>query len=568
MQGLMMDVPLTIPLIVRHAEALHGAKLVSSRRPDRSIRRITYGELFARARRLAGALHDLGVRGGDRVATFSWNHHQHVETYFAVPCMGAVVHTLNIRLSAEELAYIANHAGDSVVIVDRILLPAFERFRERLTSVREVIVVDGEGASDLPPGSLDYETLIAGGTSHPFDERIDERDAAAMCYTSGTTGRPKGVVYSHRSQLLHTLVVAQPACLGLAERDVVMPIVPMFHANAWGVPYAAALAGANQVHPGPYLDPGSLLELMSSERVSTAMGVPTIWLGILQELDRNAASYDLSALEHVMIGGAAVPESLIRAFAERHGIAITQGWGMTETSPVGSISTLTSELAEEDPATQYAYRARAGRPLPLFEIRVRDESGVRPWDDSGMAELEVRSPWVASSYYEASDSGERFTDDGWFKTGDIASIDARGYIAIRDRAKDVIKSGGEWISSVVLENAIMGLPGVAEAAVVGIPHPRWDERPLALVVPRDGSLITTEEIRAQLASRFPKWWLPDAVEVVSAIPKTSVGKFQKREIRERYRDRYSELTVDGGRSTDSNSLTSVNSQPSTVTRQA
>ena len=539
MQGLMMDVPLTIPLIVRHAEALHGAKLVIGRRPDRSIRRLTYRELFARARRLAGALHELGVRRGDRVATFCWNHHQHVETYFAVPCMGAVVHTLNIRLSAEELAYIANHAGDSVVIVDRVLLPAFERFREKLTNVRAVIVVDGEGASDLPPGALDYETLITAGKPHSFDDRIDERDAAAMCYTSGTTGRPKGVVYSHRSQLLHTLVVSQPVCLGIAERDVVLPIVPMFHANAWGAPYAAALAGANQVHAGPHLDPTSLLELMASERVTSAMGVPTIWLGILQELDRNGASYDLSALEHVMIGGAAVPESLIRAFAERHRIAITQGWGMTETSPVGSMSTLTSELENEDAATRYAYRARAGRPLPLFEIRVRDESGVRAWDDSGMAELEVRGPWVASSYYDAPDAGERFTSDGWFRTGDIASIDARGYIAIRDRAKDVIKSGGEWISSVALENAIMGLPGVAEAAVVGIPHPRWDERPLAVIVPREGCVITADEVRAQLAPRFPKWWLPDAIELVSAIPKTSVGKFQKREIRDRYRDRYS-----------------------------
>jgi fatty-acyl-CoA synthase len=542
MQGLMMDVPLTIPLIVRHAEALHGAKLVISRTAQRSVKRLTYGELFGRARRLAGALHELGVRRGDRVATFCWNHHQHVETYFAVPCMGAVVHTLNIRLSADELTYIGNHAGDSIVIVDRVLLPAFERFRDRLTSVREVIVVDDEGASNSLPGCLDYETLIASGKPQPFDEPIDERDAAAMCYTSGTTGRPKGVVYSHRSQLLHTLVAGLPVCLGMAERDVVLPIVPMFHANAWGVPYLAALAGANQVHPGPYLDPKSLLDLMMRERVTTTMGVPTIWLGILQELDRNASAYDLTALEHVVIGGAAVPESLIRAFAERHGIAITQGWGMTETSPLGSLSTLTSELEETDAATKYAYRARAGRPVPLVEIRVRDESGVRPWDDSGMAELEVRGPWVASSYYDAADAGDRFTADGWFKTGDVASIDARGYIVIRDRAKDVIKSGGEWISSVALENAIMGLPGVAEAAVVGIAHPRWDERPLAVVVPRDGCVITAEEIRAQLASQFPKWWLPDAIELVSAIPKTSVGKFQKREIRERYRDRYSGAT--------------------------
>jgi fatty-acyl-CoA synthase len=534
MDGLMMDVPLTIPLIVRHAEALHGKKIVSSREPDRRITRIPYAAVLDRARRLTTALKRLGIQRGDRVATFCWNHHQHLETYFAVPCMGAVVHTLNIRLGAEELSYIANHAEDRVVIVDDVLLPAFERFRDRLTSVREIVVV-GEGGQ-RPAGALDYESLIAAAEPDPFEDSIDEREAAAMCYTSGTTGRPKGVLYSHRSQMLHTLVIGQPVCLGAAEHDTVMPIVPMFHANAWGVPYVAALAGANQVHAGPYLDPRSVLELMASERVTRAMGVPTIWMGILQELDRNAASYDLSALTDVMIGGAAVPEALIRAFAERHGITITQGWGMTETSPVGSMSSLTSEIEAQDCSTQYAYRARAGRPLPLVEARVRDESGVRPWDDTGMAELEVRGPWVASAYYRSTESDDRFTDDGWFKTGDMASIDARGYIAIRDRSKDVIKSGGEWISSVALENAIMGMPEVAEAAVVGLAHPRWDERPLALVVLREGAQCSVEAVRAHLAPQFPGWWLPDAVEFVSAIPKTSVGKFQKREIRDRYRD--------------------------------
>ena len=534
MDGLMMDVQLTIPLIVRHAEALHGRKLVSSRSPDRSISRTSYAEVFDRARRLATALRQLGVRRGDRVATFCWNHHQHVEAYFAVPCMGAVVHTLNIRLAAEELAYIANHAEDTVVIVDGVLVPAFERFRDRLTSVREVIVVDGQGQA--PPGALDYESLISSAAPDPFEEEIDERSAAAMCYTSGTTGRPKGVVYSHRSQLLHTLVVGQPVCLGISELDTVLPVVPMFHANAWGAPYVAALSGANQVHAGPYLDPRSLLELMASERVTVAMGVPTIWMGILQELDRNAASYDLSSLTNVMIGGAAVPEALIRAFAERHGIAITQGWGMTETSPVGSVSTLTSELEAQDGSTQYAYRARAGRPIPLVEARVRDESGVRPWDDSGMAELEVRGPFIAASYYKSSESADRFTADGWFRTGDVASIDERGYIAIRDRSKDVIKSGGEWISSVALENAIMGMPEVAEAAVVGLAHPRWDERPLAVVVLREGAQCSAEAVRGHLAAQFPKWWLPDAVEFVSAIPKTSVGKFQKRELRDRFQN--------------------------------
>ena len=536
-----MDVPLTIPLIARHAEALHGAKIVASRLPDRSVRRLTYSEVLGRARRLASALKQLGVRRGDRVATFCWNHHQHVETYFAVPCIGAVVHTLNVRLGADELGYIANHAGDSVVIVDGVLLSAFERFRDRLTNVREVIVVGGDGAN--PAGALDYESLIAASGVDPFEEEIDEREAAAMCYTSGTTGRPKGVVYSHRSQLLHTLVVLQPSCLGVSESGCVMPVVPMFHANAWGAPYAATLAGANQVHAGPFLDARSLLELMTTERVTHAMGVPTIWMGILQELDRNAELYDLSSLQHMLIGGAAVPESLIRAFAERHGISITQGWGMTETSPVASVSYLTSELAATDVDTQYAYRARAGRPLPLVDVRVRDESGIRPWDDSGMAELEVRGPWVAGAYYDSPESADRFAEDGWFRTGDVASIDARGYITIRDRAKDVVKSGGEWISSVALENAIMGMPGVAEAAVVGIAHPRWDERPLALVVLREGCTSTADAVRAHLAPFFPKWWLPDGVEFVPAIPKTSVGKFQKREIRERYRDYYAQAAA-------------------------
>jgi acyl-CoA synthetase (AMP-forming)/AMP-acid ligase II len=536
MQGLMMDVPLTIPLIVRHAEALHGRKLVASRLPDRSVRHLTYAELLHRARRFAGALRKLGVRRGDRVATFCWNHHQHVEAYFAVPCIGAVVHTLNIRLAADELAYIANHAGDTIVIVDGVLWPAFERFRDRLPALRAVIVVDPKDG--VPPGTIDYESLIDSGEEDSFEERIDENAAAAMCYTSGTTGRPKGVVYSHRSQLLHTLVVNQAACIGLAERDVVLPVVPMFHANAWGAPYAAALAGASQVHPGPYLDALSLLELMTSERVTRSMGVPTIWIGILQELDRDSSAYDLAALKEVMIGGSAVPQALIEAFAERHGISVVQGWGMTELSPVGSLSNLTSELELESPRTRYAYRARAGQPVPLVDVRVRDESGVRPWDDAGMAELEVRGPFVAASYYNAPEAADRFTDDGWFRTGDMASIDARGYIAIRDRSKDVIKSGGEWISSVALENAIMGIPGVAEAAVVGLPHPRWDERPVALVVARPGreGECGTEAVRANLAPQFPKWWLPDAVEIVEAIPKTSVGKFLKTAIRERYRD--------------------------------
>jgi fatty-acyl-CoA synthase len=528
-----MDYQLTIPAMVRRAEQLHRNKSIASRGPDKRVHHNTYGESIARARRLAGALRALGVRDDDRVATLCWNHRQHFEAYLGVPSMGAILHTLNVRLRPDELGYIANHAGDKAIIVDRSLLSVFERFREQ-TQIEHVIVVDGDG--DIPAGAHDYETLIAGSRELSFNDDLDERQAAALCYTSGTTGRPKGVLYSHRSTVLHSLACGYWDLEFVREREVIMPIVPMFHANAWGLPYSCLVFGADLVLPGPFLDAASVLELLASERVTVSAGVPTIWLAVLQALDAAPEKYDLSALRMVTAGGASVPEVLIRAFQERYGLRIMQGWGMTETSPVGTLATLGSAFDDADADTQYGLRATAGLPLPLVETRVRTDDGIVPWGSDAMGELEVRGPWVAAAYYGSPESADRFTDDGWFKTGDIVTIDAQGYVTIRDRAKDVIKSGGEWISSVTLENALMKHPAVAEAAVVGLRHPKWDERPLALVVVRAGSKCVEQELIDHLAGDFPKFWIPSAFEFVEAIPRTSVGKIHKLAIRDQYRD--------------------------------
>jgi fatty-acyl-CoA synthase len=534
MHGLMMDFQLSIPAMARRGEQMHPRTAIVSRQADKTVHRTTYGECLLRAHRLAGALCELGVRDHDRVATLCWNHHQHFEAYVGIPSMGAVLHTLNLRLHADELAYIVAHAADKVVIVDRSLLPLLEQFRHR-TKLEHVIVVGGGGA-DTPPWAHDYETLIASAPELPFDESIDERRASSMCYTSGTTGRPKAVLYSHRSTVLHSLACGLWDNELVREREVVLPVVPMFHANAWGLPFTCLLLGASQVLPGPCVDAESLLGLMAAERVTVASGVPTIWLAVLQALDASPGAYDLSNLRALFSGGASVPESLIRAFEERHGLTVIQGWGMTETSPVATLATLSSELAAADSATRFRARATAGRPLPFIETRVRADQGVAPRDGATMGELEIRGPWVTSGYYAADDSAARFTDDGWFKTGDLVTMDAAGYVTIRDRAKDVIKSGGEWISSVALENALMKHPAVAEAAVIGLVHPKWDERPLALIVPRAGATCPVEELAAHLAPDFAKFWIPSAFEIVTAIPRTSVGKVNKLALRAQYRD--------------------------------
>ncbi|MFI5228382.1 MAG: long-chain fatty acid--CoA ligase [Gemmatimonadales bacterium] len=550
MQGLMMDYQLTIPALVHRAEQYHRAKAIVDRRSDGTAYRTTYGELLDRAHRLAGALRALGVAPGDRVGTFCWNHHQHLEAYYAVPSMGAVLHTLNIRLHADELTYIANHAGDRVVIVDSLLLPAFNLFRDRLTTVEQVIVVDEgtstaqastDGDSDLRPDDLDYEALLAGATPLAFESAIDERQAAAMCYTSGTTGRPKGVVYSHRSTVLHALTFCMADLDAMRESDRLLAIVPLFHACAWGTPYGALMMGTTQIMPGPHPEPVGLLELLSRERVTVALGVPAVLTAVLQQLAKSPDAYDLSKLRLVLSGGSAVPRSLIRAFDERLGIELVHLWGMTETSPLASHARCPAELADADADTRLAHRATQGRATPLVEIRASNDKGVVPWDGETMGEMEVRCPWIVSSYYDAPESGDRFTADGWFRTGDIATIDAKGAITLRDRSKDVIKSGGEWISSIALENALLDHAAVSEAAVVGVPHPKWDERPVALIVPREGASCTGAELREFLAPRFPKWWVPDGIEFVEKIPRSSVGKVLKRELREQYAGYYNSV---------------------------
>ena len=528
LNGLMMDdFQLSLTALVERAERLSSTGAVVSRRPDGSIHRTTIGDCAKRARQLAGALAELGIRDGDRVATLLWNQPEHLELYFAVPLMGAVIHTLNPRLHTDDLGYIAADARDRVIVVDESLYGLLDSVEWEF---ERVIVVSHSGS--VPGDSIDYEPLVA--SAEPISwPPIGERRAAAMCYTSGTTGRPKGVVYSHRALVLHSLVAALPDVLGLGARDVILPAVPMFHVNAWGLPYTAAMTGAALVLPGPRLDPESLLDLLASEQVTFTAGVPTIWMSVLAALDAEPDRWDLSALGTVDLGGAAVSGSLLRGF-DRHGLKIIQGWGMTETSPLGTVCRLPRELDAASPTEQYDYRARQGVPIPLVEVRARGEDGdLVPWDDRTMGELEVRGPWVAAGYHGGV-GADNFTRDGWFRTGDIVRIDHRGCIRICDRSKDLVKSGGEWISSVDLENQLMAHHAVAEAAVVAIPDDRWGERPLAAVVLRDGAQASPEELRTHLSGEFAKWQLPERIEFIRAIPRTATGKFKKAALREQF----------------------------------
>jgi fatty-acyl-CoA synthase len=525
MNGLMMEYQLSLPPILRRAETFFGDQEIVTRMPDKSFHRYTYADMGRRAKQLAVALQKLGLERGDRVATLCWNHYQHLEAYFGIPCGGFVLHTLNLRLHPSDLAYIADHGEDKAVIVDRSLLPLLEQFQGE-TKIEHVFVVEDS-----------YEELLGTADANEWeDPQLDEREAAAMCFTSGTTGRCKGVVYSHRSTILHALGVAALSPLGerVAHEDTLLPVVPMFHANAWGYPYLAAMLGSKLVFPGPHLDPESLLENFVQEKVTWTAGVPTIWLGMLQMLDANPGKWDLSHMKGMLVGGSAVPRAMIAAYKERHGLNVVQGWGMTETSPVASVTDFIGEIKDADQDTKFDYVAMAGIPLPFVEIRVRADGQDVPWDGESMGELEVRGPWVASGYYEDDTQADRWTDDGWFKTGDIVSMHPRGFIQIKDRSKDVIKSGGEWISSVEVENALMSHPAVAEAAVIAIPDEKWAERPLAAIVLKEGQTATADELREHLAPKFAKWWLPDRFEFVDEIPKTSVGKFKKTALREQF----------------------------------
>jgi fatty-acyl-CoA synthase len=526
----MMDVPLTIELILSRAERSTSGIEVVSRRPDRSLHRTTYGAVAARARRLARALVAAGIGRGDRVATLMWNHAEHLEAYLGIPLAGAVTHTLNLRLHPDEIAYIATDARDRFVIVDDVLLPLLEKVIAAGAKFERVIVV-GDG------GARGYEALLAEAPDGAALPALSELDALGTCYTSGTTGRPKGVVYSHRSTILHTLVAALPDSLAISRCDTILPVVPMFHVNAWGLPYIAVLVGARLVFPGPHLDPPSLLELLAGERVTVAAGVPTIWLGIREALDARPDVWQLQPGLRMIVGGSAAPEQLIRDF-DRLGMTLIHAWGMTETSPIGLVSRIPPHLAGADEATRYKLRAKQGLPPPLIDLRVRNADGDVPPDDRTNGELQIRGPWVASCYAGAP-APDKWTDDGWFRTGDVARVDEHGFVQLTDRVADLIKSGGEWIASQELENALMGHPAVKEAAVIGVPHPKWGERPLAAVVLRAGCETTLAGLHEHLAGRFAKYWLPDAVVFLEAIPRTSTGKFKKSDLRQTYADYFS-----------------------------
>ena len=537
MRGTMMDFPLTLPAILERAGKLFHRVEIVSRRPDCSIQRTTYGAFYRRARRLADAMTKLGLRPGDRVASMMWNHSGHFETFFGVPCAGGILHTLNLRLHPHELAAIINHAEDRFLVIDDVLLPAFERFRASVSFERVIVVPYGGGS--IPDGFLNYEELLAGASDDFRYPAIDENDGAAMCFTSGTTGNSKGVVYSHRALVLHTFAEMCVDSFAIGHHDTVLPVAPMFHANAWGLPYSCAMAGARLILPGPKVDPESVLGLIAEEHVTIACGVPTVWLGVLAALEKAPDRWKFSWPVRIVIGGSAPPERLMRAL-DKHNLHILHLWGMTETTPLATVGKLKRHMSDWTLDQQYEVRTKQGWPTPFIELRVMRPEGLEgksveaPRDGDTPGELEVRGPWVAASYYKSPDQAHRWTEDGWFKTGDIATMDDEGFIKIVDRAKDLVKSGGEWISSVDIENMLMGHPAVKEAAVVGVPHPKWQERPVAAVVLKDGARATPEELRAFLAQFFAKWQVPDAFVFLEALPRTSVGKFKKIALREQF----------------------------------
>ncbi|GLY78416.1 fatty acid--CoA ligase [Actinoallomurus iriomotensis] len=529
MWSTMQDYPLTISSIRRYGTEVFGHSEVATFTGD-GVRRTSYAELGRRAARLANALRDLGIDADQRVATFQWNTTEHLEAYLAIPSMGAVMHTLNVRLSADQLVYIADHAEDEVVIVSGSLVPLLAPVLPKMATVRHVVVIGDADLSALASSGKtlhSYEELLAAASDTYDWPEIDERQAAAMCYTSGTTGNPKGVVYSHRSAYLHSMAACTGNAFALSAADRVLPVVPMFHANAWGLPYAALMAGASLVMPDRFLQAEPLARLIEDERPTVSGAVPTIW----NDLFRHAREHesDLSALRLVVCGGSAVPESLMRSFEER-GVHIVQAWGMTETSPLASVAHPPPGVADPWP-----YRASQGRVMSGLEARVvGDGDRVLPADGATVGEIEVRGAWVTAAYYKDEDSSK--FNEGWLRTGDVGMVSSDGYLTLTDRAKDVIKSGGEWISSVELENHLMAHPDVIEAAVVGVPDPRWQERPLASVVLRPGAEVTAADLREFLAARVPKWQLPERWTFITEVPKTSVGKFSKKTLRQMYAD--------------------------------
>ncbi|WP_186668196.1 long-chain fatty acid--CoA ligase [Sporosarcina sp. BP05] len=540
----MMQTPLLLSSFIKRAEQYFPNKLIISRTGEDSIHRIPYREFAKRTRKLADALTKLGMKHGTKVGTFAWNHHRHLEAYFGVPGTGAILHMVNIRLSPEHIAYVINHAGDEILLVDDNLFPHLEKLAPYLKTVKHYIIMGD--STEIPETSLEnvysYEALLAAASEDfVFPEDLDENTPAGMCYTSATTGNPKGVMYTHRGLVLHSYALGLADAMGLSERDVILPVVPMFHVNAWGMPFAAVFFGTTQVLPGPGLNPKLLLDLIEQEKVTITAGVPTIWLAVLKEQEQNPR--DLSSLRAVVSGGSASPKGLIRAFEEKLGVPFIVGYGMTETSPLVSLSVYSSGMNDLTMDEKIDVRALQGLPMPGLEVRIVNENGDAPWGGKTMGELAIRGPWIASEYYNDERTAEAFRD-GWLFTGDIAVMTEFGYLKLMDRTKDLIKSGGEWISSVDLENALMTHEDVFEAAVIAIPHEKWIERPLACVVLKEGK-VADEEMKQRLltylAGQFAKLWVPDDVVFLDEIPKTSVGKFLKSSLRNQLTEHYQQV---------------------------
>ncbi len=536
LRGLMMDRPLLVASLIEHAARYHGSVEIVSRTVEGPIHRYTYADARRRAKRLANALTRLGMKPGDRIGTLGWNGFRHFELYYGISGLGLVCHTINPRLFVDQITYIVNHAADRVLFVDLSFVPLVEKLIEHLKPVEAVVIMTDR--AHMPktslPKALCYEELLAAETDALEWPEFDENTASSLCYTSGTTGNPKGALYSHRSTLLHAMITS--LSMELTNRDVICPIVPMFHVNAWAIPYLAPMCGAKLVLPGPGLDGPSLYELFEAERVTSTSGVPTVWLGLLRHMEENKLRF--GSLNKLLVGGSAAPLAMLKSFEETHGVRAVHGWGMTEMSPVGSLVMLSGKLLDLPPEDQYAYKVKQGRALFGVDMRIVDAEGHDvPHDGVARGELLVRGPWVISSYYnDEAGSAAAFDDAGWFRTGDVATIDSEGFLQIVDRSKDVIKSGGEWISSIDIENMMMGHPDVAEAAVIGLPHPKWDERPLLVLVPKDGRSPTREAMLEYLSTRLAKWMLPDDVVFVTELPHTATGKLQKTRLRDQFRD--------------------------------
>ena len=535
MHGLMMNTPLMISAILKHADLNFPDREIFSVTADNPEHRYTFADCASRCRKLANALAKLGIREGDRLATLAWNDYRHLEIYYGAGGAGYVCHTLNPRLFPEQLIFMINHAEDRFVMTDPMFVPLLEKIADRTPNIEGYIILTND--ANMPKTSLrnamSYESLIADESDAYEWPVLDENAAVGLCYTSGTTGDPKGVLYSHRSTVLHAYAGVAPDVLNLSNRDCVLPVVPLFHVNAWGMPYSALMVGCKLVFPGPKMGDGeALYRMLEAEKVTLALGVPTVWLALLQYTRKNGKR--LNSLQRTIIGGAAVPESMIREFDQAHGVEVRQGWGMTEMSPLGTVNTLKVGMESMDQDDLYRLQTKAGRGIFGCEMKIVDDDGHElPWDGVAFGALRVRGPWICSDYFKLEGSAGSHID-GWFDTGDVATIDPNGFLAITDRTKDVIKSGGEWISSIEIENTAVGHPGVAEAAVIGVAHPKWSERPLLIVIKAEGEDVSKDEILSYLEGKIAKWWMPDDVVFVDEIPHTATGKIKKTDLRKQF----------------------------------